>query len=368
MQQARKDRWLYRIACTLLLLLLFVVVFGSYIMPHHVDHDHRLLYDWQVVDGVKKRVHAPFAPSDRFWLGTDHRGYDLLSLLINGAKYTFFYAFLVTVLRFAVGLPIGLWAGVTGRFRQILSTLQMVTSSVPPLLFIFPTMYGLKLILPPADREPILFFLLVLFGVFQVAHQFSERAAFYNDKLFITASRLMGASPWRLVFRHLTPHLRPEILFAFLTEMVQVLFLFGQLAVVNIFIGGGEVFEITDASTFTKAVTIELTTSGEWGGLIAYGIQVMRVYPWIVLYAGAFFTAGILILSFYANQLQKRLANPLVYRSLPFVQNKPRLVLVGAVAAACLLLVILSPNKAPQPHIDNGKPQPFIPVTGDGQQ
>ncbi|MGZ4113031.1 MAG: ABC transporter permease subunit, partial [Tumebacillaceae bacterium] len=100
----KRDRFRFQFSFVLLLLLTFVVVFGSHLMPHHITKDAMLQFQNLTVNGQVKIVSPPFPPSSTFWLGTDHRGYDILSLLLNGAKYTFGFALIVTVLRFAVAL------------------------------------------------------------------------------------------------------------------------------------------------------------------------------------------------------------------------------------------------------------------------
>lgn len=347
MQQVASVRWLrfrYRLAWGMMLLLAFVVVFGSYLMPHEITPEHKIALYNQEVDGVMKKLPPPIAPNSEFWFGTDHRGYDVLSLLLNGAKYTLGFALLATILRFVIALPLGLYSGATRRGRGVLATLHLVTSSVPALLFLFPTMYGLNSMLPPESTGKILFALVVGIGVFQVANQFAERADFYSGKLYIEASRTMGASTSRIVFRHFVPHLRPEILFAFLSEFVQVLFLLGQLAVVRIFLGGGELFVIDDGPPL---VQITLTTSGEWGGMISYGISSLRSYPWILAFSGLVFTLSVLIVSFFAKQVQKRLDTPYLYVDKPWWRDKLALGGIAAGAVLCLALLTVSLNKSP---------------------
>ena len=51
------------------------------------------------------------------------------------------------------------------------------------------------------------------------------------------------------------------------------------MAVFNIFLGGGELFMIDDGGAKGPPLYIHLTTSGEWGGLIAYGTKCLRAYP-----------------------------------------------------------------------------------------
>ncbi|HEU4962701.1 MAG TPA: hypothetical protein VFV52_02435, partial [Bacilli bacterium] len=125
-------------------------------------------------------------------------------------------------------------------------------------------------------------------------------------------------------------------------DFAQVLFLVGQLAVMSIFLGGGEIY--TDEAT---NLFILLTHTGEWGGMIAYGAKYLRLYPWVVIPSTVFLTAAILILSNFSQHLQKRFARPHLYRSAPLYKNKPRLALVAAAVAVCVAVVTVLPNKSP---------------------
>ncbi|TCP55866.1 ABC-type dipeptide/oligopeptide/nickel transport system permease subunit [Tumebacillus sp. BK434] len=349
-QAAARDRLQYKIAWLLLLLLIFVTVFGSMIAPHGITHEFKMTYDYQIIDGKRQMVSAPFPPTGKFWLGTDHRGYDMLSLLLHGAKYTIGFALLITILRFCLALPLGMYAGTTGRGMSAINSLQMMTTAVPALLFIYPMMYSLNQVLKKDDAVQILFLMIILIGVFPLARQFSERSHHYSGKLYISAARTMGASTSRVVFKHLMPHLRPEILFAFLTDFVQVLFLIGQLAVVNLFLGGGERVMIDPDAR--PPLSYLLTTSGEWGALIAYGSKMMRQYPWILSSAALFMGAAILIISNFSDQLQKRLARPYVYVNKktykPLVENNNMLAAIAVTCLLCLSLIIWKEYEPPQ--------------------
>jgi ABC-type dipeptide/oligopeptide/nickel transport system permease subunit len=352
----RKARLMYCLSWALVLLLCFVAVFGSYLMPSPITEEHKIALQKQVIDGAVKMVAPPFAPSSDHWLGTDHRGYDILSLLLNGAKYTLGFALAATLVRFLLAIPLGLFAGAKDKGRNWLSTMQLITSAVPPLLFLFPTMYGLKQVLPQEEQDLVLFALITVLGVFQLMNQFADRAHFYSGKLFIAASKTLGASTSRIIFRHLLPHLRPELLFALLTDFVQVLFLLGQLAVVSIFLGGGEWYVIDDGP---PRVIITLTMNGEWGGMIMYGIKTLRSYPWILITSGLFLTVSILILTFFSRQMQKRLSQPHIYQTKPLLQNKPLLGTWALVSTVCIALLLFGTNKAPV----HNQPEPSVATT-----
>ncbi|TCP54639.1 ABC-type dipeptide/oligopeptide/nickel transport system permease subunit [Tumebacillus sp. BK434] len=357
-------RFQYGLAWTLLLLLVVVTLFGSYLMPSAIGESDKIQLAEQVIDGKKQLVAPPFAPSGEHWLGTDHRGYDMLSLLLNGAKYSIGFGLLVTAARFLLAVPLGLYSGATGRLRGVVRVLQIVTTSVPAVLILFTALYQLAGmlyinmgLLPNDPRvqffELAVFIMLVGAGVFPLADQFADRAKFFSDKEFISASRTLGASTSRIVWRHLVPHLRPELLYGFVTELVQVMFLIGQLAVLSVFVGGSEPFHLGEK---THIDFILLSTTGEWGALIAYGIKYINSYQWLVAAPCAFLAVSVLILSFFAHTLQQRLEHPGFYRQQKKVwRNKRAVAAAGVVVAGCLVLVLLAPNKAPEAAAANGE-------------
>lgn len=342
----RRDARLYGLSWIFLLLLAFIAVAGEWILPHGFANGESIPWIMRSIGGVAKYDMPPFAPSDAYWLGSDHRGYDVLSLLLNGARYTLGFALLVTLARFLIALPLGLWSGMTGRLRGLVTWMQITTASVPTLLFLFPIVYGLyqagiggQPLSDPNGRlfAEVLFALFVFFGVFQIAEQFATRAQFYRDALYMDAGRMMGASTGRLLRVHLAPQLRAELFYSFVVEIVQVLFLIGQLAVLGFFLGGGMLFSFGDGSS------IPLTTTGEWGGMIAYGIRTVRAYPWIIISSGLAMTLSIFCLLFFSQQLQKRLDPPRVASDMQrsFIL-RPRLWgTVGGTALICGALVFL---------------------------
>lgn len=53
----------------------------------------------------------PFSPSLQFLLGTDRKGYDLLHLVIEGAKWTIGISILIAALRMVIGVFFGVILG-----------------------------------------------------------------------------------------------------------------------------------------------------------------------------------------------------------------------------------------------------------------
>lgn len=286
----------------LLLLLILITIFGSHLQPYPVGKDNQIMLYKDPYQGGKL-VNPPVKPNQDFWLGTDHRGYDMISLLLNGMKYTLGFAFAITIGRFALGCLFGLWSGVTGRGKSIIFSLQWLTNSVPAILLLIPI---LKIISSGPEEYgqfymDILYILsIIVVGIFPLAYQIRERSGFYNDKLFVVSAKLLGASSWRRIFKHILPSLRIELLYAFLTEYVQVLILMGQLSVFGIFIHGVDRFTLNIDNDI-----LPMSTVGEWSALIAYGAEKIQLYPWILTSVGIFYMATILIIQFFLNQQKK---------------------------------------------------------------
>ncbi|MDD9270575.1 ABC transporter permease subunit [Paenibacillus sp. GCM10023248] len=302
----------FYLSAGLIVLILLLAVFGTWLKPHGISPEDKINMIQYEQDGKTRYSIPPFSPNGTFLLGTDHRGFDVLSLLLNGLKYTLGTALALTLLRFAFALPWGMWSGTTGRGRGVLHAMQWVVAAVPAFVFLFPPLAGMYFGLrldqwAKADPDYRLLFsatfiLLVTFiGIFPLAHQIAERARYYNDKLFIEASRLMGGSVVHRTVRHLIPCMRSEMMFIFLSEFMQVLFLLGQLAVFNLVLGGTETIGDSDAG-----YSITITTSGEWLSMIAYGSRYIRLHPWIILSAGTSFALLFLSLQFFLNMLKKR--------------------------------------------------------------
>jgi len=292
----------YIAAWILFVFLLLIALTGSWIKPHDVSEAHTL--------EIEATAFEPLPPGGAYLLGTELRGLDVLSLLLNGMKYTLGIGLIITIFRFVFALPLGFWSGATSKFRSSLSSLQWVTTALPPLLFMYPLLATLGPALGMGSSPDVtsirfilymtIFIGLVTFiGVFPLASQIGERARYYHDQLFVTASTVMGGSLRHRIFKHLAPNMRSEIAYMFLTEFLQVLFLLGQLAVLGIFVGGSTRVYSGDTMQYVTSST------GEWFGLLSYGIQTYRFEPWVILSVSGFFIITVAVFQFFIDQLKK---------------------------------------------------------------
>lgn len=84
----------------IILVFALLAIFAPLIAPHDPVVPH--------VDAILQ------APSDRFALGTDSNGMDILSRIIHGSRYAFAVALPAVLVAVLVGVPVGLLAGYRG--------------------------------------------------------------------------------------------------------------------------------------------------------------------------------------------------------------------------------------------------------------
>jgi peptide/nickel transport system permease protein len=114
--------WSVRIGLTVLLFVVGVAFIGPYFAP----------YSPSALPGI------PYStPSRTYWLGNDYLGEDVFSRLLWGGRTVILYGAIATLLAYAVGGTIGLFAGYTrSRLDDLLMRSMDVLLAFPPILFL----------------------------------------------------------------------------------------------------------------------------------------------------------------------------------------------------------------------------------------
>ena len=139
-------------------------------------------------------------PSRQHWLGTDFIGRDVLSRIVHGAKWSLFVAVTSVVLGSTVG---AVWAVASaffsGMFDLLGQRLLEILLSFPPIL--------LALLLASALGASTWTVILSI-AVTRVAYGtriIRSQALVVKEAQYVEAARGLGASPWRIIFRHIAP-------------------------------------------------------------------------------------------------------------------------------------------------------------------
>ena len=204
-------------------------------------------------------------PSWEHPFGVEPSGIDVFSEVIHGTRNDLYVGIAATLLTVIIGVAVG---ALSGYFKGILSDIVLGITQV---FFVIPT---LLLILLFARVFSVLVFaglgltLIVLilgfFGWSYVTFLVRGEILRVKELEFVQAERALGASSWRIVFRHIVPNvLSPVIVVATLNIAGYIL-----TEVVISFLGFG------DPNTST------------WGLLINEGFTYVRTQWWVSFFPG----------------------------------------------------------------------------------
>ncbi len=143
----------------------------------------------------------PLPPSHRHWLGTDGSARDMVARLIYGFRICMIFALALTAFSTVTGIIIGCIQGYfAGRTDIYTQRLIEIWSALPFLyiVILFGSIYG--------QSFGILLFVNALFEWITLSYYM--RGEFYKlrEQSFVLASRALGASHFRILFRQMLPN------------------------------------------------------------------------------------------------------------------------------------------------------------------
>ena len=149
-------------------------------------------------------VGAKYLPwSAQHWLGTDHFGRDLMSMVMVGARTSIAVALVAVGIGVGVGVPLGLWAAARSG-----SWLDEVIMRGNDLVFAFPSL--VIAILITAAFGPSALNAIIAIGIFNIPvfARVTRGAALPIWTLdYIRAARLAGKGPARISLHHVLPNI-----------------------------------------------------------------------------------------------------------------------------------------------------------------
>lgn len=175
------------IGLVIILGLVFLAIFAPLLAPHSP----------YIGDLAKSRL---MTPGPGHWLGTDDQGRDILSRLIYGSRLTLQVVLLVAVIAAPIGLLVGTVAGYAGGWVDaVLMRITDIFLAFPKLVLALAFVAALG----PGIGNAIIAIAITSWPPYaRIAR--AETLTVRNSD-YIQAVQLMGASPWRIVLRHIMP-------------------------------------------------------------------------------------------------------------------------------------------------------------------
>ena len=241
-----------------------VAVVAPYISPYGFSEQH-------ILDSFK-------GPGREYLLGTDEFGRDLLTRIIWGSRPALLVGVLSVLVSIGIGVPIGLMAGYKmGWVDRIVSWWVDVALSFPSILL------GLMIVIL---LGPGLVNVALAIGISHVP-QYIRLARGPTMALrnldFVSASKALGATDWRIAFVHILPNIVGPII------------IMGTLSI------AGAIRMEASLSFLGFGVT---PPDPSWGNLIREGVNNILQSPWMALFPGLALTFSVLAFNMVGDSLR----------------------------------------------------------------
>ena len=231
-------------------------------------------------------VLAPWiAPHDPSWvqnlstpgvsdypLGTDRYGRDILSRMIYGTRTAIFLALAAVSLAALIGTLVGLVAGYAGgRADSVIMLFVDTLASLPGIMVTVIIVLIFRNRLSPTWFHGLITLVIgfAAVGWVSLARLIRINLMQLKSQVFVEAAISIGASPWRVMSRHLLPNVSHVIVVWIVVTIPVVILLEALLG----YLGVG-VTAAVDGSEFTTV---------SWGGLFFSGRSMMSSNPWVLV-------------------------------------------------------------------------------------
>ncbi|MFH1152260.1 MAG: ABC transporter permease subunit [Pseudomonadota bacterium] len=147
--------------------------------------------------------YPPFPPSlnPRHFLGTDNVGRDILARLVYGFRTAIVFSVILLVLNYSIGISLGCVMGYFGGwFDLFFQRILEIWSNVP---FLYVVIIISSIIVP---NFIILLLIMAFFGWINMTWVMRTMTYKEKEREYVLAARSLGASHFRIIFRHIIPN------------------------------------------------------------------------------------------------------------------------------------------------------------------
>ena len=235
--------------------VIVIIVTAALLAPWVTPYDpNEQFFDGLTLEG------SPLPPNKRFLLGTDLLGRDLYTRLVYGARTSLIIGIAANTAAVLVGTLLGIIAGYLGgwvgnaimRFTDLMMAFPALLLAIALASILTPSLWIVAMVI-------------ALVNWVQTARVIYTQTLSIAEQEFIQAARALGATPIRILWVHILPHLIPHIMvWATLGISVTVLF---------------------EATLSFLGIGVQPPTPS-WGGIIFESQSYFLTAPWLVIFPG----------------------------------------------------------------------------------
>jgi peptide/nickel transport system permease protein len=211
---------------------------------------------------VENRVGLAYMPpSGTHWLGTDHLGIDMVSLLIKGLRASLYVGLLAGSVATVLGTLIGLYGGYKGGIVDDLLT------SVTNLFLVIPTLIVLILLSSSLEEGRSLTLIALLIGCTTwtwTARAVRAQSSSLRTRDHVALARINGFGTGHIVLFHILPYLLSYIFMVFILQTASGILTEASISL----LGLGPYDSISLGKILNEAIRNEALGDGAWWAFV----------------------------------------------------------------------------------------------------
>jgi len=153
----------------------------------------------------------------RFLLGTDIQGRDVLSLIMYGLKTSLLVGFISVIFSMLIGVSLGIISGFKGgKIDALIMRVADAMLSFPTIMFALLVSGIARGVFPKEMHNDVAVYVIILSitltGWMQYARTVRGATRLESQKEYVQASKVMGSSSIRIMFKHILPNVVSPVL------------------------------------------------------------------------------------------------------------------------------------------------------------
>ncbi len=232
----------------------------------------------EVNDRLTAHITATKMHERRYYLGTDYSGRDMLSRIIYGGQVSIAIGLVGTITSVLIGIVLGAIAGYAGgKIDFFLMRIVDIMYGLPYMLLviIFMAIFGRNIM--------NLFVALAMVSWLTVARMVRGQVMSLKNSEYVEAARSMGASTWRIIFRHMVPN------------SLSVIIVYSTLRV--------PAFIMQESFLSFLGLGVQAPYAS-WGSLVGDAVNGMTLYPWKLIFPAIAMTIFLFAMNFFGDGLR----------------------------------------------------------------
>jgi oligopeptide transport system permease protein len=222
------------------------------------------------------------SPSRAHWLGTDTQGRDMLVRVMLGGRIAIAVALLTTAIAVLIGVGVGAVAAYAG------GSIDHVMMRAVDALYGLPIAALVIVVMAVLHTRSLIALVAVMAALswFTLARIVRAQVRSLRHREFVDAARALGASPARILFRHIVPN------------TIGVVVVYATLALPQVML----------AESFLSFLGLGVQAPlASLGTLVTEGSSHILVYPWLLLGPALVMALLVLTLTFMGDRLHDAL-------------------------------------------------------------